>query len=328
MDGLPVSVEPVTGQPRHADTRDATERVQGYAELVGVWIGAAACTLAVLVTYSRIEPAELYHVDRAGDLAGGLSRSLTFLNFPVALLAVALAGAGAILLRRRWATAAAALVAASAALVPFVVDQDDLDARPLNAIPALGVAVALALTVVALRTSPLRGAGGALAGDRARVVLAVLLLVAAVPWYFAELGFYAPDPILADEPTPDEPLAAVHLGSHHGTVGVLLALSALALSRVVPRLPRSRPASVLSAYVALMLVYGVANAVQDDWHEQVVKRGTTDVKIPSVLLPGATVAWAVLLLTAAAVEILWFRRERRARHARNTNANLAVSERR
>jgi hypothetical protein len=311
-----VSVEPVTGKPGLAERRDATERVHGSVELVGVWIGAAACTLAVLVTYSWVEPAELYHVDRAGNLEGGLSRTLTFLNFPVALLAVALATLAAILLRRRWATAGAALVAATAAFVPFVVDQDDLDARPLNAVPALGVAVALVLTIVALQASTLRGAGGALAGDRMRIVLALLLLVVAVPWYFAELGFYAPDPMLADEPTPDEPIAAVHLGSHHGTVGVLLALSALALSRILPRLGRSRLVAAVSAYVALMLVYGVANAVEDGWHEQVVKRGTTDVKIPSVLLPGATVSWGLILLAAAAVEVLWFRRERREPNGR------------
>jgi hypothetical protein len=60
-----------------------------------------------------------------------------------------------------------------------------------------------------------------------------------------------------------------------------------------------------------MLVYGASNAVQDDWHEQLVKRGTTDLKIPSVLNPGLTVAWGLVVLAAVAVELAWFRRERR-----------------
>ena len=51
-------------------------------------------------------------------------------------------------------------------------------------------------------------------GDWLRVGLAVLLALIAVPWIFALLGFYAPDPIYADEPSPDEPIAAVHLGGH------------------------------------------------------------------------------------------------------------------
>ena len=35
--------------------------------------------------------------------------------------------------------------------LPFFVDQDDLDARRVNAVPALGVAIALGLTVWATR---------------------------------------------------------------------------------------------------------------------------------------------------------------------------------
>jgi hypothetical protein len=135
--------------------------------------------------------------------------------------------------------------------------------------------------------------------------------VIAVPWIFAELGFYAPDPILADEPSPDEPLAAVHLGHHHGTDGALLALAALALSRLPPRLPGRGLPSVLSAYLALMLVYGAANAAQDAWFEQVVKRGSSEHSIPSLLEPGLTAPWAILVAGAAAVELAWFRRERR-----------------
>ena len=47
-----------------------------------------------------------------------------------------------------------------------------------------------------------------------------------------------------------------------------------------------------------MLVYGLANAVQDFWLEQLVKRGTTSLRIPSMTVPEASWAWAALLLTA------------------------------
>lgn len=84
----------------------------------------------------------------------------------------------------------------------------------------------------------------------------------------------------------------------------MLALTALAFSR----LPRPR---VLDAYLALMLAYGVANLVNDDWLEQVVKRGWTSYELPSVLVPAANWGWAVVLVAAAAVWLLWFRQPKR-----------------
>ena len=113
-----------------------------------------------------------------------------------------------------------------------MVDQDDLDAA-CNVLPAIGVALVAALTVVAVRAAGVDATPGA-RGDWLRVVLAVLLALIAVPWIFALLGFYAPDPIYADEPSPDEPIAAVHLGGHHGFYGVLIAVTGLALSRALP----------------------------------------------------------------------------------------------
>ena len=289
--------------------------MQAFSEVTAVWAVFAVSAVAVLITYSRLPPAELYRVSESG-LDGGLGRTLVFVNFPVALAAVAIAAVAAAFIGGPGATAAVLLVAASAAVVPFVVDESDLDAKPANAIPPVGVAAALVLSAVPARPRN-RPAPMPLRGDSARVAVAAALLVVAVPWFFAEAGFYAPDPILADEPSPEEPLAAVHLGHHHGTDGVLLALAALALSRALPRLPPSRLVTAASAYLALMLVYGVANAVQDAWLEQVVKRGATDRAIPSVLNPRLSVPWAVLLLAAALVELTWFRRERRARAARD-----------
>jgi hypothetical protein len=189
-----------------------------------------------------------------------------------------------------------------------VVDQSDLDAKPANALPALGVLVALVLTVVALARGGI-GASRPFGGgwDVARAVAAGLLLLGSLPWLSAELGFYLDGvPGLGSlfmsgelTPEPGHPtLTAVHLGHHHGMDGTLLALAALALSRVAGdiRTPFLRPA--FSLYVALMLVYGLANAVQDFWFEQLVKRGTTTLELPSMTEPKASWAWAALLGSA------------------------------
>jgi hypothetical protein len=240
----------------------------------------------------------LYNVDRSGDLAGGLGRTLVLLNFPLALGAIALAAiAGG---PRLLVWAAIALCAVTA--LPGVVDQDDLDARWINVVPALGVALALGLTVAAVRRA---GAGFAhdVSGDRLRIVLGVLLLLLALPWLAAEAGFYFPGDVFMGEELPpvrDEGIAAVHLGFHHGTAGVLLALAALALSRE----PRTR---ALAAYLSLMLAYGLGNAFQDGWNEQLWKRGSVDQHIESVLRPDLSVGWLTILAGAGAIYWFWFR---------------------
>jgi hypothetical protein len=84
----------------------------------------------------------------------------------------------------------------------------------------------------------------------------------------------------------------------------MLALTALAFSR----LPRPR---VLDAYLALMLAYGIGNLVNDDWLEQVVKRGWTNHEVPGVILPAANWGWAAILVGAALIWRFWFRQPRR-----------------
>jgi hypothetical protein len=266
----------------------------------------------VLVTYARLPPVDLYNTSEGG-LAGGLGRTFVFVNFPTALAAIAVL----LLCADRLSVGAVSLAALGAGLclavvVPGVVDQDDLDAKPINAVPAAGVAIALMLTVAAARS----GGRPVLPVGHLRIVLAGALVVIALPWLFAETGFYAPDPILADEVRAsgapgEESLAAVHLGHHHGTDGVLLALTALLLSRTVAGFRDRRLEAAASAYLALMLAYGVANSVQDFWLEQVVKRGWTGHALPSFLRPQLSLGWLAMIVAAAAIEVLWFRRERR-----------------
>ena len=74
------------GAPRGA-ARVRREPGQGEALLVwGLW---ALVALAVLVTYSRLDPSLLYHTTGEG-LGGGLSRVVVLLSFPISLVAVAL----------------------------------------------------------------------------------------------------------------------------------------------------------------------------------------------------------------------------------------------
>ena len=273
-------------------SRVGSERPTG--EVLVVWGLFALSAIAVLITYSRLPATELYNVSGTG-LAAGLGRVLVHLNYPVALAAI---GVLAVLLERGAPRVPAWIGIGLCALTPFTVDQSDLDARVVNVGPAVGVLIAVALTFAA---RPRRVLAPRSPLDPARLAIAAGLLVIAVPWYFAELGFYAPDPILADEIPRGEKLHAVHLGHHHGLTGTLLALSALLLSRVVVTLPAR-------AAVALMFVYGVANAIQDMWFEQIVKRSWTDAAIPSLVLPSLSVGWAVIVATAAALTALSLRR--------------------
>jgi hypothetical protein len=283
----------------------------GQGEALAVWAMWGVASLAVLITYSWVDSSELYNVSREG-LAGGLGRSVVLLNFPIVFVAAALAlVAVAALPKRAWLAAGPAI--ASCVLVPFVVDQGDLDVRPANAIPALGVAVALVLTIVAARRAG-RSFAPRRSGDTARVVVAVLVLVVSLPWIAAGLGFHFPgDVFMGEELRPEDDgtlLAAVHLGHHHGLDGALLVLSALLLSRV--RLPQRGLGLVLTGYLGLMLSYGAVNMVQDFWFEQFVKRGWTKWEVPSALRPDVTPVWLVILVLAALATVALLRENGRA----------------
>lgn len=278
-----------------------------------MWALLAADVLAVLATYSLVDPGELYNVSRDGA-AGGASRALVQLNFPVALIGLPLTLlALAALPRRAWLVGAPALACCAFVAVPGVVDESDLDARPVNLVAATGVALALALTVAAGRRAGTRPApdDGA---DRWRLAAGTLAVLLSAPWLTAELGFHLPGAIfLTDELYAEAgraPTAAVHLGHHHGFAGTLFVVSALLLSRTAPDGSRIRRA--YAALVSLALVYGATNLVQDFWHEQIVKREWTAWDIPSVLVPEPSVMWALVLAGTAIVYAVGFARPQTA----------------
>jgi hypothetical protein len=266
-----------------------------------VWGLFAAVALAVFVTYSRLPVDDLYNVSNDG-LRGGASRLVVFLNYPVSLAAVPIAWLAADRLRTRGALSAAGVATVLCAVTawPGVVDQHDLDAKPVNVLPALGVAIAFALSLRA----PWEQVGRRRL-DPLRLVIAVLAVIGATPWIFAVLGFNAPGDVLLGEEIRrggDGLAPAVHLGDHEGLDGVLLALSALQLSRLRPRLP-------VAFVIGLMFVYGVGVAAQDDWNEQVVKRGWADFKLPNLLHPTLNVTWFVAVALAVVVALLLRRLE-------------------
>jgi hypothetical protein len=269
-----------------------------------VWVLLAAIAGAVFVTYARLPAEELYHVSDNG-LRGGLSRVVVELNFPDALVALAVLGVIAPALPRALRVLAAVAAALCAVvLVPGVVSQSNLDAKWINAVPALGVGLAFALTFLARGLpSPRR-----VRGDPVRIGLAAVLVLLAAPWIAAELGFYLDGvPVLGwifqtgklVSFGGNVPHHAVHHGVHHGLQGLLFVATALLLSRVPNR---------VSLFLALMVAYGLGNVANDDWLEQVAERGWTSWTIPSALEPGATWTWLAVLLATPAIWALWFRR--------------------
>jgi hypothetical protein len=284
-------------------------------EILVVWAAFAIVTIEVVVTYSRLPALELYHVSGSG-IEGGLSRALVFVNFPVALAALAVLAMLYERVPHRILVVVAALLCAVVVL-PGVVRESNLDARLINALPALGVLLALVLTFDVARRggisrSPWRRA------DWVRVGVAAVLLFLAVPWLAADLGFYSNGiPLVgglfqSGEYLPTRPglpsfAPAVHHGQHHGLEGVLLVLTALLLSRRLADVHGRGLRNLLAAFLALMFCYGIGNIANDFWIEQVVKRGWTSWEIPNVLQPRVTIAWSLIVIAAVVLWALWAR---------------------
>jgi hypothetical protein len=268
--------------------------------LFGIW------TAIVVVTYARVPVEELYNVS-GGGIAGGLGRALVFVGYPTSFVAIATLPLAVERLRTRWAAALAlvALPLLATVAVPGVLDPDDLDPKPVNALAASGVGLALVLT---LSPAPGRSRPWG-AGDRIRLAAVAAIVLVSLPWIAADLGFYLGGPFMGTEITPEPghpQLRAVHLGHHHGMGGALLAIASIVLSRAVPQV-RGRLGVALAIYLALLLVYGLASVVEDVWLEQLVKRGSTDFALPSMLRPELSPAWGALVVAAAVAYRLLYR---------------------
>jgi hypothetical protein len=287
-------------------------------EPLALWLLFAAITAEIWVTYARLPASELYNVSGTGFRAGA-SRALVFLNFPVALVAIAIL---AVVFERLRGQALRGLAVVAALLCtpvfwPGVVDENNLDARWVNTPAAVGVGVALGLTLAAARES-----GRPQRGDRLRVALVVLALLAAPEWFAAEAGFflngvpifgrlYQSGPYLHQQPGLPPFPPAVHHGHHHGMDGLLLLLAALMLSRALPAIRTRALRLATAAYLALMLTYGIGNIANDFWLEQVVKRRWTSWQFPSVLEPRPSWSWLGVVVSAAVVWVAWFGRDER-----------------
>ena len=83
-------------------------------------------------------------------------------------------------------------------------------------------------------------------------------------------------------------------------------MTALLLSRLLGGIRRPGLRTLTAAILALMLVYGLTNQVEDLWIEQVTKRGWTSWHIPNVLFPSVSLAWAAMLVAAALIYAAFF----------------------
>jgi hypothetical protein len=261
-----------------------------------VWALLFATAGVIVVTYWRLPPEELYVVSDEG-LASGLGRTLVFLNYPVSLVAIPAAwlAADRIGTRRGVWAAVAATVLCGVTAVPGVVDQHDLDAKPVNALPALGVAIAFVLSVLA----PWERVGR-LRLDSVRFAIGAAVWVVGLVWIAAVSGFFFPGDILLGEEIrlggDGKPAPAVHLGDHEGLDAALLATSALVLSRYRPRL-------AVAWLLGVALVYALTVEWRDFWFEQVVKRRWTEWAPPQVLTPRASLAWAGIVALGLGVAL-------------------------
>jgi hypothetical protein len=288
-------------------------------EVLVVWALFVVVAAEIFVTYERTPPTGLYHVSGEG-FEGAASRVLVFSNFPLTLVAVV----AILLLVDRLPGRTAAVVAgvglASSAVVflPGVVDQNDLDAKPANILPALGVAIAAGMTIAVLVRGGLERWQPARYLDWLRVVFGIGAIFVAVPWLLADLGISLDGvPVLGSiwqtgelRTQPGDPMLhpAVHHGHHHGMDGTLLLWSALLLSRTLPAFGRRALGRVTAALLSLMLVYGLAEIANDAWLEQVVKRGWTDWEIPDMTRPSVSLGWLAIVIGTTLVYALWFGR--------------------
>ena len=295
-------------------------------EACALWVMWGVVIALVFITYARLPASDFYNVTGSG-VTGGAARVLVLLGWPISLAAIPLLLVAVDRLlggpltggqRHAAISAAVASVVLCATIAwPGVIKQSNLDAKWSTALAAVGVGIAAATTVAAVRRGGVGPRRPVTAGDWAGIVLLALVGVTALPWIFANVGVYVGDipglkavfmskKILPEAGHPH--LHAVHLGNHEGLDGWLLAATALGLRRALPGMRATRMRTVLACYLALLLGYGVMVAANDFWHEQLVKRGTTSYMLPDVITPAATGGWAFLLAVAAVLYVTAFRK--------------------
>jgi hypothetical protein len=298
----------------------------GLRDVYVVWLLFFLAATAVFVTYWRLPPSVLWKVHNSGFI-GGAGRAFVFLSFSAAVAAVGILPIVVDRLEDRRADllGLSALILCATVALPGVQTESHLDPKWSNLPAVLGVALAFLLTVWASRNGRREFPRTSARGDAARLVVGGLSLFFAAPYIAAELGFFLDGvPVLGSifitgairpEPGAGYSHAAVHHGHHHGLDGFLLVATALLLSRLVGSIRRPVLRTLTVVYLALLLVYGLTNQVQDLWTEQIVKRGWTNWEIPNVLHPSLSAAWAAMIACGLVIYAL-FLRPRRGRFTR------------
>jgi uncharacterized membrane protein len=299
----------------------ARPQKRGLREIYVVWLLFALTAIAVFATYWRLPPSLLWKVHNTGFI-GGSGRAFVFLSFSAAVAAVGILSVVVDRLEDRRADllGLVALVLCATVAFPGVQTESHLDPKWSNLPAVLGVGLAFLLTVWASRAGRREFSRTSARGDAARLIAGGLSLFFAAPYIAAELGFFLDGvPVLGlifltgairPEPGAGYSHAAVHHGHHHGMDGFLLAVTALLLSRLVGSIRRPLLRMLTAVYLALLLVYGLTNQVQDLWTEQIVKRGWTSWDIPNVLHPSLSAAWAAMVACGLVIYALFLRPHR------------------
>jgi hypothetical protein len=294
----------------------------GLRDVYVVWLLFSLAATAVFVTYWRLPPSVLWKVHNSGFI-GGAGRAFVFLSFSAAVAAVGILPIVVDRLEDRRADllGLSALILCATVALPGVQTESHLDPKWSNLPAVLGVALAFLLTVWASRNGRREFPRTSARGDAARLVVGGLSLFFAAPYIAAELGFFLDGvPVLGSifitgairpEPGAGYSHAAVHHGHHHGLDGFLLVATALLLSRLVGSIRRPVLRTLTAVYLALLLVYGLTNQVQDLWTEQIVKRGWTNWEIPNVLHPSLSAAWAAMIASGLVIYALFLRPRRK-----------------
>lgn len=295
-----------------------TETSALASDALAVFCLFASVAVAAIVTYARLPARELYLVTQPG-IDTGIRRGLAFAGFPTAPVAVAIAWLLADRLTGRVVTLAAlaATILGSAVFWPGAVEEADPDGRPVSLLALTGVVAVIASTVAVARSSGLSRPRLHVREERFRVLVTGIVFLVEIPWIAALIGvsldhvpvlnsIYLSDSLL-DQPGVPGLHPAVHAGLHHGLCGALLVTSSIWLSRHLGALRSRRRRRLLAGYFSLLIAYGGANALQDFWLEQVVKRDLFSWQFPYMLQPRTNWAFAAILAAAFVVYLALLR---------------------